>query len=147
MSIKKQAVKKNEGKLIVMNGKRKLNGNEWQLERISDYPLQTKENVIVLDRLESGSLHIYKPNTEGPAYVQFISDTSYVNGAALVGEIKISTFMEEKGIIIEDIICENGYEYLAKPMVDQVNHFVKFYVDFEKFGMVDAVKQKWGSFI
>ena len=143
MSIKKQAVKKNEGKLIVMNGKRELNGTEWQLERISDYPLQIKENMIVLDELELGCLHIYKPNAEGPSYVQFIADTSYVN-AALVGEIKISVYMEEKGIIIEEITCENGYENLAKPMIDQVNHFVNFYVDFDKLGMEDSVWQKWG---
>lgn len=127
-----------------MKGKRNLNGNEWQLERITKHPLQIKGNMIVLDKLESGYLLIYKPNADVPVYVQFLSDGSYVMGATRVGEVEINTLMEEKGVIIKELTCKKGYEYLAKPMIDQVEHFVEFYDEFEKMGMVASVHQKWG---
>lgn len=127
-----------------MNGKRKINGVKFQLERIAEYPIQIKGNMIVLDKLESGNLLIYKPDAEGPVYVQHSSDGSYVMGATRVGEIEISVFMEEKGVIIEKLTCEKGYEYLAKPMINQIEHFVKFYDDFEKVGMDASVYQRWG---
>lgn len=144
MSIKKSAVKKDERKVNFMNGRKEAveSMGQNQLTRIAEHPLQINRNMVVLDNLEKGALRIFEP--DGPVYVKHLSGVDYITGAKLVGEIRMTFLLEEKGVLINHVSCEKGYEELARPMIDQVKHFVEFYDEFEKVGMVDSVHQKWG---
>ncbi len=134
---------KNEGRLNVMNETTNIAMDIPQLERISKNPIKIGGNMIVLDRLENGFLKIYKPNTDGPTYVQHSSNGDYVYGATPIAEITISILLEEKAVLIQEICCEKGYEKLAKAMIDQVDHFVEFYDELDNMGIKDSIYQKW----
>lgn len=146
MNIKKSALKKDERKVNFMNGRKEAveSMGQNQLTRISEHPLQINRTMVVLDNLEKGALRIFEPDADGPIYVKHLSGVDWVTGATLVGEIRTTILLEEKGVLINEIFCEKGYEELARPMIDQVHHFVKFHDEFEKVGMVDSVHQKWG---
>ena len=134
-------IKENERKGNVI--KRKMNGNEFQIERISEHELQIKGNIIVLDRLEEGSLRILEFDAKGPVYIQHISGVDMVTGATCIGGIKTNILFEKRAVLITEIYCKEGYEELAQTMVDQVEFFVDFYEQFDDLWIMDYVHEKW----
>lgn len=127
-----------------MNGKRKMNGNEWQIERITEHPLQIKGNMIILDRLEIGHLRIFEFDADGPVYVQHLSSNCEgVSGATLVGAIKTDFLFEKRAVLVSEVYCKEGYEELAQAMVDQVEFFVNYYKQFDDIWIKDFIKDEW----
>lgn len=110
-----------------MNGKRKLNGVEFQLDRIGKNPIQMKDNIIVLDRLEQGVLQVYKPFADDPVYIQPINGTEYVRGAGLIMEMTINIHLEENTVSLKNLRFPEGYAEFEDIMLDQLMHFAEFY--------------------
>lgn len=118
---------KNEWSLIFWNEKRKMNGVEFQLDRIAEHPIQLKGNMIVLDRLEQGVLQIYEPIADNPVYIQPINGTDYVRGAGLVMEMTINIHLEENTVSLKNLRCTGKYAEFQNAMLDQLVHFAEFY--------------------
>lgn len=102
---------------------------QMQSMRILRYPFKTERNVIVLDSLETGILSIYEPIAKHPLSVEYSSDGCIIRGATLVGEISTINMLEDKRVIAKGFFCKEGYEELAESMINQVQNFIKFYVE------------------
>lgn len=144
MSSKKNSTNnKNEGRLKDMNETKNIIMNLPQVKRVLKHRIKTEENMFVQDRLENGYLKIYKLNTDSPTCVQYQSINDYIHNATLIGMINITIHLKDKLVLIHNIYCKDGYEKLAKAMIDQVDHFVEFYDELDNMGIKDSVYQKW----
>lgn len=81
-------------------------------QRISRYPLQVDENIIVYDRLENeGTIRLYD-YLGGVFYTPMDSyEMDHCKNAVLVAEIAISIREEEKEIHVDRLFCEYGYDF------------------------------------
>lgn len=127
---------------VAMESEEKL---QKQSMRISTHPLEINNYMIVLDSLEIGNLSIFEPHGKS-IYVDHLSDGCVIRGAELIAEIKTNILSEERAVLITEIYCKDGYEELAKAMIDQVKFFIEYYEEYDKFGMVDSVHRKWGPY-
>lgn len=126
----------------MMNGTNGMLIDPMQSMRIAKHPIQIKENLIVFDNLESGTLRIYE-QMDGPVNVQQLF-TRYqsIRNAVLVAEIIINSNWKNDGVFIHKVFCEDGYKTLIEPMIFQVLHFSNFYSCYESVGISDREYEK-----
>jgi len=118
--------------------------NNMQFMRIQEHPIQTSENLIVIDNLEGGRIRLYE-HTKGPLNIQQLvyGNEKGCQNAVLVAEIIINATWQIDNVFIHKIFCEHGYESLILPMIDQVLHFAYFYGGFESVVISDREYEKW----
>ena len=126
----------------MMNNTKGMLIDPMQSMRIAKHPIQIKENLIVFDNLEAGTLRIYE-QMDGPVSVQQLF-TRYqsIRNAVLVAEIIINSGWKDDGVFIHEIFCEHGYESLILPMIYQVLHFSVFYDCYHSIGIADKEFEK-----
>lgn len=120
-----------------------LNADSMQLIRISEHPIQTEKDLIVVDNLESGELRIYDHSGGSLNIQQLFSGYGNVQNAVLVAKIIINDLWKDDGLFIHKIFCEYGYENLAEPMLNQVLHFAHFYDSYRAVGISDREYNNW----
>lgn len=127
----------------MMNNTNGMLIDSMQLLRITEHPIHIKENLIVFDNLEAGTLRIYE-QLDGPVNVQQLFTRYHsVKNAVLVSEVVINSLWKDEGVFMHKIFCEQGREYLLNPMIDQVLHFANFYDCFNSVGISDNEYMKW----
>ena len=126
----------------MMNGTNGMLIDPMQSMRIAKHPIQIKENLIVFDNLEAGTLRIYE-QMDGPVSVQQLF-TRYksIRNAVLVAEIIINSNWKSNGVFIHKVFYEDGYKSLVEPMVYQVLHFSDFYSCYESVAISDREYEK-----
>lgn len=121
----------------MLNGTNGMLIDPMQSMRISEYPINIKENLIVFDNLEASTLRIYEP-MDGPVIVQqLFTRYNSIKNAVLLTEIVINSNWKNEGVFIHKIFCEHGYEYLVNPMVEHILHFADFYDCYNTIGISD----------
>lgn len=100
-----------------------------QSKRIAEHPIQiNNDGLIVFDDLETGRLRIYE-YISGPIIIQqLIPRYNNCKNAVLLAEANINDKLwKENGVFIHKITYEDGYEFLAEPVLFQILHFAGFY--------------------
>lgn len=127
----------------MMNGTNGMLIDPMQSIRIAEYPINIKENLIVFDNLEAGTLRIYEP-MDGPVIVQqLFTRYNSIKNAVLIAEIVINSNWKSEGVFIHKISCEHGYENLVNPMIEHILHFADFYDFYNAIGISDREYEKW----
>ena len=117
--------------------------NCMQLMRITKYPINIQDDLIVANELEYGILKLYEC-TGGPLDMHLLfADIEEWKNAALVAKIKINESEQKDYIVITDVFCERGYEHLAAPMIDQAVSYAKFYEPFRSVRISEDKKERW----
>lgn len=102
-----------------------LNDN-LRLMRIKEHPIQSKENLFIVDQLERGFLRIYE-YMGGSIYILGDDiEMNYCNNVALVAELTVTVRPEKKEVRLNRIFNEFGYDYVHL-MTCQLIHFADFY--------------------
>lgn len=127
----------------MMNGTNGMLIDPMQSMRISECPINIKENLIVFDNLEAGTLRIYE-QMDGPVNVQqLFTRYNSVKNAVLIAEIVINSNWRNEGVFIHKISCEHGYENLVNPMIEHILNFADFYDCYNTIGISDREYEKW----
>lgn len=127
----------------MMNSTNGMLIDPMQSMRISEYPINIKENLIVFDNLETGSLRIYE-QMDGPVIVQqLFTRYNSIRNAVLIAEVIINSNWKSEGVFIHKISCEHGYENLINPMIEHILHFADFYDFYNAIGISDREYEKW----
>lgn len=102
-----------------------LNDN-LRLMRIKEHPIQSKENLFIVDQLERGFLRIYE-YMGGSIYILGDDiEMNYCNNVALVAELTVTVRPEKKEVRLNRIFNEFGYDYVHL-LTCQLIHFADFY--------------------
>lgn len=97
-----------------------------RLMRIKEHPIQSKENLFIVDQLERGFLRIYE-YTGGSIYILGDDiEMNYCNNVALVAELTVTIRPEKKEVRLNRIFNEFGYDYVHL-LTGQLIHFADFY--------------------
>lgn len=97
-----------------------------QVQRIIEHPVETNENLIVVDNLEAGKIRLFE-YISGPLNIQQLLWNNNYKNAVLIAQTIINEDWKEKGIFIHKVFTEYGHEYLISPMLNQILHFSEFY--------------------
>ncbi len=117
-----------------------------QYMRIQEHPIQIEEPLIVIDNLEAGTLKLYEHTGEKALQIQqLIYRNCNDKNVTLVAEAVINSHWKDEGVFIHKISCEDGYEYLAEPMIYQILHFADFYEIYQSVGILDREYEHWYS--
>lgn len=97
-----------------------------RLMRIKEHPIQSDENLQIVDQLERGFLRIYE-YTGGSIYILGDDiEMNYCNNVALVAELTVTIRPEKREVRLNRIFNEFGYDYVHL-MTCQLIHFADFY--------------------
>lgn len=102
-----------------------LNDN-LRLMRIKEHPIQSDENLQIVDQLERGFLRIYE-YMGGSIYILGDDiEMNYCNNVVLVAELTVTIRPEKKEVRLNRIFNEFGYDYVHL-LTCQLIHFADFY--------------------
>lgn len=117
--------------------------DRMQLMRLTQYPIKMQDDLIVANELEHGILKIYKCAGGALDMHLLFADIDEWKNADLVAKITINESEQKEHIVITDVFCERGHEYLAAPMIDQAVSYAKFYESFQSVRIAEDKKERW----
>lgn len=97
-----------------------------RLMRIKKQPIQSDENLLIMDRLEKGFLRLYE-YTDGSIYISGdVPELNLSNNTAMVAELTVSLIPERKEVKLDRMFSEYGYDF-GDMLKGQLRHFADFY--------------------